>query len=290
MCYKGDTKLHTKILFIGNYKGGVGKTTSVLNFAVHFSKLGNKILVLDLDPQSSLSEILISNNYSTNNQLNSVPDNQTLNYVFDLNISRIKKYNSLNLKFNPNIVQTYEKGSFDFIASSLFYKNGIGLDELAVRMEDSLEYLAILKSSLDSIIENNNYDYVLIDCPPANNLITRSAFLASDFYIIPTILDSISTNGVAHYINTVNNTYQKYCEDSEDSILAKHFFGEQSKFLGIFCTFIRKQVDYTQALKVLKDKVKEKCTRKDDIYIFEEDINNYVDIARSTELGEISKA
>lgn len=42
-------------------------------------------------------------------------------------------------------MQTYEKGSFDFIASSLFYKNGIGLDELAVRMEDSIEYLAILK-------------------------------------------------------------------------------------------------------------------------------------------------
>ena len=49
-------------MFIGNYKGGVGKTTSVLNFAENFTKMGKKILVLDLDPQSSLSEILVSNN------------------------------------------------------------------------------------------------------------------------------------------------------------------------------------------------------------------------------------
>ncbi len=51
-----------KIIFVGNYKGGVGKTTSVLNFAEHFSKVNKKVLVIDIDPQSSLSEILVSNN------------------------------------------------------------------------------------------------------------------------------------------------------------------------------------------------------------------------------------
>lgn len=51
--------MDTKIIFVGNYKGGVGKTTSVLNFAKYFSQSGKKVLVLDLDPQSSLSEILV---------------------------------------------------------------------------------------------------------------------------------------------------------------------------------------------------------------------------------------
>lgn len=49
-----------KIIFIGNYKGGVGKTTTTINLAQHFSKLGNKILTVDLDPQSSLSEIQVN--------------------------------------------------------------------------------------------------------------------------------------------------------------------------------------------------------------------------------------
>ena len=49
-----------KIVFIGNYKGGVGKTTTVVNFANYLSKEGHKVLTIDLDPQSSLSEIQIS--------------------------------------------------------------------------------------------------------------------------------------------------------------------------------------------------------------------------------------
>lgn len=53
--------MNTKIIFVGNYKGGVGKTTSVLNFAEYFSKENKKVLVLDIDPQSSLSEVLVSN-------------------------------------------------------------------------------------------------------------------------------------------------------------------------------------------------------------------------------------
>lgn len=49
-----------KIVFIGNYKGGVGKTTTVVNFANYLSKEGHKVLTIDLDPQSSLSEIQVS--------------------------------------------------------------------------------------------------------------------------------------------------------------------------------------------------------------------------------------
>lgn len=279
--------MQTKIIFIGNYKGGVGKTTSVLNFAEHFTKMKKRVLALDLDPQSSLSEILVSNN---DGSLVDMDEAQTLNYVFDLHISRINKYNNIQLKFKPDIVQRYEKGKFDFIASSLFYKDGMGLDELAVRMEDNIEYLSILKEFLDPVLEEGEYDYVLIDCPPSNNLITRSAFLLSDYYIIPTILDNISANGVAHYINTVNKTYDKYCENSEDSTLMKHYFGQRPRLIGIFFTFIRGQVNYNQALAKLKATLKEKCISAKGIYFFEEEINNYIDIARSTEVGQSSKA
>ncbi|MBD5094029.1 MAG: AAA family ATPase [Subdoligranulum sp.] len=283
--------MDTKIIFVGNYKGGVGKTTSVLNFAEYFSRAEKKVLVLDLDPQSSLSEILVKNNSQNGNQateLNKLDEKKTLNYVYDLHISRIKKYNSISLKFDDDIVQEYKNGRFDFIASSLFYKDGVGLDELAVRMEDTVEYLSILKQFLDPLLDRKRYDFVLIDCPPSNNLITRSAFLLSDYYIIPTILDGISTNGVAHYINTVRNTYQHYCETSPDSSLMKHFFGPRPKLIGIFCTFIRKQVDYSSEFSALKSYVEGKC--KDNIYIFEEEINNYIDIARSTQVGESSLA
>ena len=81
--------MDTKIIFVGNYKGGVGKTTSVLNFAKYFSQSGKKVLVLDLDPQSSLSEILVKNNSQNGrqtNELNKLDGKKTLNYVYDLHI------------------------------------------------------------------------------------------------------------------------------------------------------------------------------------------------------------
>lgn len=275
----------TRIIFVGNYKGGVGKTTSVINFAEYFAKQEKRVLVLDLDPQSSLSEILVSN---SGEKLSEMDYRKTLNYVFDLNISKIRKYNSLELKFDDSIVQHYEKKGYDFIASSLFYGNDLGLDELAVRMEDNIEYLSILKGFLDSVLEKREYDFVIMDCPPSNNLITRSAFLMSDYYIIPTILDGVSANGVAHYIKTVNKTYEKYCENSEEKFLIKHYFGNKPKLIGVFCTFIRGQVDYTNEIKNLKNIVNNAC--EEDIYFFEEEINNYIDIARSIETGEASKA
>lgn len=133
----------------------------------------------------------------------------------------------------------------------------------------------------------NDFDYILIDCPPSSNLITQSAFLMSDYYLIPTVLDSISTNGVIHYIKTVKETYKKYCGDSnDDSILFKHYFGKEPELIGIFYNLIRKQVNYESADKEFRAAlVKENI----ETTIFETEINNFIDIARSTEVGEVSK-
>jgi parA family protein len=271
-----------KIIFIGNYKGGVGKTTTTLNLAKYFAVFGKRVLTIDLDPQSSLSEIQVLR-HSTLKSLAMIPDCETLNYIFDLSIKRIKKYPSLNLKFTNTVVKKVD--NYSFIPTSLFYRKGIGLDVLAIDMEDRIEYLSILKDYVDTL--KNDFDYILIDCPPSSNLITQSAFLMSDYYLIPTVLDSISTNGVIHYIKTVKETYKKYCGDSnDDSILFKHYFGKEPELIGIFYNLIRKQVNYESADKefraaLLKENIK--------TTIFETEVNNFIDIARSTEVGEVSK-
>jgi len=135
--------MDTKIIFVGNYKGGVGKTTSVLNFAEYFSKENKKVLVLDIDPQSSLSEILVSNGGF--GSLKELPIQETLNYIFDLNISKIEKYQCIELKYENSIIKSY-KGLYDFVPSSLFYRENMGLDELVLKMKDDIQYLSILKN------------------------------------------------------------------------------------------------------------------------------------------------
>ncbi len=209
-----NEKKDTKIIFVGNYKGGVGKTTSVLNFAEYFNQAGKKVLVLDIDPQSSLSEILVSNCRDGINSLGDLPMEETLNYIFDLYISKIEKYPCIELEIGHSVIKSY-KNKYDFVPSSLFYGNGMGLDALAIRMKKDIQYLSILKNWVDTI--KDEYDVILIDCPPSNNLITQSAFLMSDYYVIPTILDGLSTNGVRHYIDIVEKIYEEYCggEDIE---------------------------------------------------------------------------
>lgn len=276
--------MDAKIIFIGNYKGGVGKTTSVLNFAQHFSLNDKKVLVLDIDPQSSLSEILVSK--GNHGSLSKLPEKETLNYIFDLYITKIEKYNSLELRFDSSIIKRF-KNCFDFAPSSLFYRENKGLDQLALMMKDDIQYLSIFKTWVDMV--RKEYDIIFIDCPPSDNLITRSAFLMSDYYVIPTILDGLSTNGVLHYINTIENTYKEYCEVGEDALLAKHFFGEKPQLIGIFYNLLRGQVNYDKAESDFVAEIdKYEKINEVTIPILKSKINNFIDIARKTWEGEVS--
>lgn len=320
---KGEwSDIMAKIVFFGNYKGGVGKTTSVYNIARYLCQdpYKKKILLLDLDPQSSLSDICIKYYSGVTASVKEVEDEETLNYVYDLNIRKIAKYNNLKLEFDLNKL-IKSKDNLYFIPSNLYYPNNasaankLGLDELAMKMEDTVEYMGILKGILDDIErnyilkdENGNaiseakFDYIFIDCPPSNNIITKGAFLTADYFAIPTILDGISTNGVIHYIETVAGTYKQYCQNSDDAIIYRHIFGDRPKLLGIFYTFIRGQANYSedninfsasldQAKREAEDKGEEDIAELlgSDYVIKEKYINNYVDIARNVAEGQLPK-
>ncbi len=111
----------------------------------------------------------------------------------------------------------------------------------------------------------------------------------SDYYVIPTILDGLSTNGVLHYINTIENTYKEYCEVGEDALLAKHFFGEKPQLIGIFYNLLRGQVNYDKAESDFVAEIdKYEKINEVTIPILKSKINNFIDIARKTWEGEVS--
>lgn len=273
----------SKKIFVGNYKGGVGKTTSVYSIATNMAKKNKKVLLIDLDPQSSLSEICMRS-YDNTKTLESLEPQETLNYVFDMYISKTKIYKSIDLNFDLKTL-IKECNRVSFIPSSLFYQVNRGLDELVLEMESNVEYLSILKQFIDTVDSEYDFDYIFIDCPPSSNVITQGAFLMADFYLIPTVLDGMSTNGVIHYINTINGTYKKYCEESKDALFNKHFFGTKSKLIGIFYTLIRGQANYEEDKKNFIASLDQ---TGEEIYVFKEYVNNYIDIARKIATGEVS--
>ncbi|MBO1307607.1 AAA family ATPase [Enterococcus sp. 669A] len=277
-----------KKIFIGNYKGGVGKTTSTLFLGKCLKDLGKKVLLMDLDPQSSLSEICIKKGDSERSIEDLKPE-QTLNYVYELCIDNIRKGYGLDLQFDLDCLISLYEENLDYVASSLYYKDDVGLDELNMNMEKDIQYFSILGKLVKDIERANlEYDYLLIDCPPNSSIITQSAFMLSDGYLIPTIVDSISSKGIVHYIGTISKVYDRYCEKHEDAHLFKHYFGNDPKLIGVFYTLIRGQVNYDEVIESLRDEL-DKLPVRDSIYVFKNYTNNYVDITRAIASNELEK-
>ncbi len=247
-----------KSIFWGNYKGGVGKTTSTFQVAAHFAKQGKNVLLVDLDPQCSLSNICCS---GLNIKLESIEVNKTFNYLIELYMREISNKKNFDIqllsnnidsiagKFVANTIHKLTKDEFknnlSFIPSSLIFSN-CRMNEMSQFMSENIYNIFLIKQFIDDInkIECNDivkkFDYIFFDCPPTTNILTQSVFLASDYYVIPTICDEVSTNGVPDYIVEIEKTHNKYSmNDKIRGILMQKVFPTKPKFIGVFETLYK---------------------------------------------------
>ncbi|GHU16940.1 chromosome partitioning protein ParA [Spirochaetia bacterium] len=225
-----------KKIFFGNYKGGVGKTTSAYQISLELVKKDKRVLLIDLDPQSSLSEICMQ---ACGKHLDNLGRTETLNYLYVLYVQS-KKINSRLTVDCTKIVKNTRmikkiKEKLCFIPNNLFSEYG-GLDKIGAEFDENIDVLPVLRNFIEENNLNDEYDFILFDCPPSNNVITQSAFLYSDFYIIPTIMDELSVRGVDHYISVVKNIYDAYCVKGEYSAVFSFLFGDEPRLIGIFET------------------------------------------------------
>lgn len=143
------------ILGFCNLKGGVGKTTSCQNIAVALSKLGQKVAVIDMDPQSNLSAGF------------GITPSPTEPQVFDL-LSGDASWDEI----------LHEKEGIDIIPSSL------NLVMAELNNEGPVSQDTVLSDAL-SKVDNDRYDYILIDSPPQLGIFTRNVLAACDKIIVP---------------------------------------------------------------------------------------------------------
>lgn len=239
-----------KSIVWGNYKGGVGKTTSVFQISTKFAASGKRVLLIDLDPQCSLSNVCCNSNGIN---LSSFSASETFNYLLELYMRYTQAHPGLdydllrgtNESVLGNLVEQslipLKKTDFEnnlyFIPSSLSFEN-CRLNELSQRMDRNIFNLFVMHLFLEDlrrINEQFNLDYVFFDCPPTTNLLIQGTFLNSDYYIVPTIIDPISVQGVSDYISQIERTWTRFNMNPDiGAILINKVFCKKPQLIGIF--------------------------------------------------------
>tara|TARA_Y100001970_G_C14105141_1_gene787671 strand:+ start:199 stop:999 length:801 start_codon:yes stop_codon:yes gene_type:complete len=169
-----------KIISVINQKGGVGKTTTVINLAAGLSMKGKKILVIDLDPQGNATTGLGLSN---------------------LENSERTIYNVLN--GNKKISEVIQPTKFENL--NLVTSN-VDLSGLEVETAGDSRRAFKLKDELASILNDSgaSYDYILIDCPPSLSLLTIMALVASNALLVPLQTEFFALEGLTQLMKTID--------------------------------------------------------------------------------------
>ena len=169
-----------KIIALVNQKGGVGKTTTCINLSASLAALGKNVLLLDLDPQANATTGVGINKGDVDNA------------IYDVLIDKCD--------IRDAIIHT-EYRRLDLIASNI---NLHGIEnEFAIKSKEEPSFIkgGQLKRKLDII--KDEYDYIIIDCPPSLSLITTNALTAANSVIIPVQCEFLALEGIMQLLNTI---------------------------------------------------------------------------------------
>lgn len=164
-----------KVVTIANQKGGVGKTTTAINLAAGIAVAEFKTLLIDTDPQAN-----------STSGLGIDPRQNALN-IYDVLINGVSP--------NDVIIKT----EVPFLSILPSHINLVGAEVEMVDLEDRE---VILKRVVDSI--RQDYDYLIIDCPPSLGLLTLNGLVAGDSVIIPVQCEYYALEGLGQLLNTIN--------------------------------------------------------------------------------------
>jgi chromosome partitioning protein len=202
------------VVSIINYKGGVGKTTLTANLGAGLAWRGYRVLLLDLDPQASLTFSLVKPDYWTTH----LEKDRTIKTWYDATSSG-ESASLTSLVMAPTTVNRYLRDTpLDLIPSHLGLINvdlelASGLAGTSMT-QSKRNYLKVHRRLVDGLADEAflKYDVILIDCPPNFNIVTKTAIVASDHILIPAKADYLSTLGIDYLRRSLDLLVHDYNE------------------------------------------------------------------------------
>ena len=163
-----------RIIAVANQKGGVGKTTTSINLAACLAEKGKKVLAVDMDPQGNLTSGL------------GVDKDSVEKSIYELIIGEVDIKDVINKEVLENL---------DIIPTSI----DLSAAEIELIGVDDKEY--ILRNAIDQV--KDQYDFVIIDCPPSLSMLTINAMTTADSVIVPIQCEYYALEGLSQLIHTV---------------------------------------------------------------------------------------
>ena len=163
-----------RIIAVANQKGGVGKTTTSINLAACLAEKGKKVLAVDMDPQGNLTSGL------------GVDKDSVEKSIYELIIGEVDIKEVINKEVLKNL---------DIIPTSI----DLSAAEIELIGVDDKEY--ILRNAIDQV--KDQYDFVIIDCPPSLSMLTINAMTTADSVIVPIQCEYYALEGLSQLIHTV---------------------------------------------------------------------------------------
>ncbi len=234
----------SEIISLINLKGGVGKTVSSINIAYSMAKIGQKVLIVDTDTQGNIATSLGI-------------DADGLDYtLFDL-LNEV-----IDTCFSN--VETVKKCIVPVADVDILPSNSM-LAELSYKLMNAQCREMLLKEILETV--NENYDYIIIDCPPSLGLIVTNALTASNKVLIPVEAQYLSYESLKVMLGAIEMTKRKLNKELE--------------IAGVFLTKYQSQTKLSQGIR---KKISE--LYGDDINVFDEYIPYSIKAAEQTLYGK----